>query len=111
MSLPPVPDAPQRRDHHFEHSYFQLNNISTEKIGNLPAQIAGFRFCRALAKLAAAVGAAGWTVQGTAERNLREGEAEGAGKTERATGLRTLAKDWSNGQGFSEGDRAFSMAD
>jgi hypothetical protein len=32
MSLPPLPDAPQRLDHHFEHSYFQLNNIST---GNL----------------------------------------------------------------------------
>ncbi|TIN49818.1 MAG: LysR family transcriptional regulator, partial [Mesorhizobium sp.] len=26
------------------------------------------------------------------------------------TGLRTLARDWAEGQGFSEGDRALSMA-
>jgi hypothetical protein len=31
MSLPPVPDAPQRRDHHFEHSYFEMKNISTQQ--------------------------------------------------------------------------------
>jgi len=29
MSLPPVLGAPPRRDHHFEHSYFYLKNIST----------------------------------------------------------------------------------
>jgi hypothetical protein len=39
MSLPPVPDAPQRRSHHFEHSYFQMKNISTGNSAAVAANI------------------------------------------------------------------------
>jgi hypothetical protein len=46
MLLPPVPDAPPRRSHHFEHSYFQMKNISTPPIlGSVLAKSCDSDFC------------------------------------------------------------------
>ncbi|RWI18293.1 MULTISPECIES: hypothetical protein [unclassified Mesorhizobium] len=45
MSLPPVPDASQRRSHHFEHSYFQMKNISTRQFGSALAKLRDSDLC------------------------------------------------------------------